>query len=313
MKQSVFALPALLRSALFLATASQHTFSVQDDLLAFPQYDVKFSEDFVSESQAQARLRINEELRDREDDAPPSQIEHYRPANSRVGGEGPKEEDVKVAYEYMMLDGQPYLCTIPQVARVEDRAGVNDTLSKAEEEKELVRATDRGWELLSGMQGNCVYFISGWWSYRFCYNEGVRQFHQLPPSRGVPVYPPVEDPGVEGYTLGLYAKQGNQEGGETTKEGGEHGIRSALDASDLAKQKSSESGYGELVQRGESRYLVQKLEGGTKCDLTGKERKVEVQVSAHASRARGSSLANHDVPVSLQPASIRPHFSDQRD
>jgi protein OS-9 len=282
MKRSIFALPALLRSTLFLATASQHSFSVQDDLLAFPQYDVKFSEDFVSESQAQARLRANEELKEREDEAPPSQIEHYRPADSRVDGDGPKEEAVKVAHEYMMLDGQPYLCTIPQIARVDDGAGVNDTLSKAEEEKELARATDRGWELLSGMQGNCVYFISGWWSYRFCYNEGVRQFHQLPPSRGVPVYPPVEDPGVEGYTLGLYSKQDNEQGGEPTKEGREHGVQGALDAGELTKRKKSESGYGELVQRGESRYLVQKLEGGTKCDLTGKDRKVEVQVSARA-------------------------------
>ena len=281
MKPSIFALPALLRPALYLATASQHSFSVQDDLLAFPQYDVKFSDDFVSESQAQARLRANEELKERDDEAPPSQIEHYRPADSRVGGDGPKEEAVKVAHEYMMLDGQPYLCTIPQVARVDDRAGVNDTLSKAEEEKELARATDRGWELLSGMHGNCVYFISGWWSYRFCYNEGVRQFHQLPPSRGVPVYPPVEDPGVEGFTLGLYSKQENEQG-EPTKEGPGHGVQSVLDASELTKRKRSESGYGELVQRGESRYLVQKLEGGTKCDLTGKDRKVEVQVSTFA-------------------------------
>lgn len=282
MKQSIFALPALLRSAFFLASASQHTFSVQDDLLAFPQYDVKFSEDFVSESQAQVRLRANEDLKDRGDDAPPSQIEHYRPAGSRRSGDGPEEEDVKVAYEYMMLDGQPYLCTIPQVARVDNGAGGNNTLSKAEEEKELARATDRGWELLSGMQGNCVYFISGWWSYRFCYKEGVRQFHQLPPSRGVPVYPPVEDPGVEGYILGLYKKQEDEQRGEMTREGQDHGVQSTFDASELANQKRSMFGYGELVQRGESRYLVQKLEGGTKCDLTGKERKVEVQVSTYA-------------------------------
>jgi protein OS-9 len=92
----------------------------------------------------------------------------------------------------------------------------------------------------------------------------------------------VEDPGVEGYTLGLYSKQDNEQGGEPTKEGREHGVQGALDAGELTKRKKSESGYGELVQRGESRYLVQKLEGGTKCDLTGKDRKVEVQVSARA-------------------------------
>ena len=57
-------------------------------------------------------------------------------------------------------------------------------------------------------------------------------------------------------------------------------MESALDISEglNAKHHSSGSG-GELVQRGENRYLVQRLGGGTKCDLTGKERKTEVQVS----------------------------------
>jgi protein OS-9 len=31
------------------------------------------------------------------------------------------------------------------------------------------------------------------------------------------------------------------------------------------------------VHHGESRYLVQRLSGGTKCDLTGRDRRVEVQ------------------------------------
>ena len=281
MKHSILALPALLRPALFLASAAQHSFSVQDDLLAFPQYDVKFSEDFVSEAQAQEHLRVNEESRDQSKGAPPSQIEHYRgQASSRA--ERDEGEDVKAEYEQMMLDGQPYLCTIPVVARAEQAADANDTLSKQEEEKELARATDRGWELLSGMQGSCIYFISGWWSYRFCYNEGVRQFHQLPPSRGVPPFPPVEDPGVDGYTLGMYKGEEKVDGKsvEGGEKGREHEVQSALDASEgeLVRKKRASSAYGELVQRGESRYLVQKLEGGTKCDLTGKGRRVEVQV-----------------------------------
>ena len=54
----------------------------------------------------------------------------------------------------------------------------------------------------------------------------------------------------------------------------------ALEMSDGSKRKRS--GQGELVQRGESRYLVQKLGGGTVCDLTGKERKVEVQVRSNS-------------------------------
>nr|GFD60541.1 hypothetical protein [Tanacetum cinerariifolium] len=77
----------------------------------------------------------------------------------------------------------------------------------AEEEKELVRAADRGWELLEGMRGNCIYYLSGWWSYSFCYNNEVKQFHQLPPSRGVPIYPPVEDTSVHSFVLGRFSNK----------------------------------------------------------------------------------------------------------
>jgi protein OS-9 len=35
---------------------------------------------------------------------------------------------------------------------------------------------------------------------------------------------------------------------------------------------------GKLAVKGQSRYLVQHLAGGTVCDLTGEERSIEVQV-----------------------------------
>lgn len=281
MKQSILALPALLRPALLLALASTHTFSVNDDLLAFPQYDVRFSDDWISQSQAQSQLQSNAELHEvqaeREDGN--SQIGHYQPSQRRRGGSdgSGKEEEEEFEYEWMVLDGQRYLCSIPQVKQSEEQKGGNDTLSKLEKEKELARATDRGWELLSGMQGNCVYFISGWWSYKFCYNDGVRQFHQLPPARGVPPFPPVEDPGVEGFTLGMYEKGAGESEKKAAKAQAEH-AGSNVNIGEHATKNAKTPALGELVQRGDSRYLVQRLEGGTKCDLTGKDRRIEVQV-----------------------------------
>jgi protein OS-9 len=273
-----WALPAILRPALVLA--SQHSFSVQDDLLAFPQYEVHFSEDYVSEEQARLHIKSNGQLENEER----SEIEHYTGRSSHDShdsGEVPEEE--KLEYEMMIHHKQRYLCSIPQVEKHVEQTNENDTLSKAEQEKELARANDRGWELLSGMQGNCIYHMHGWWSYRFCYNKDVKQFHQLPPSRGMPVYPPVEDPNAQGYLLGRYdekkAKHDVQAQSEQKWEG-----EGALEVSEHATRKIG--GQGELVTRGESRYLVQKLEGGTECDLTGKERKIEVQVSS--TRCAGS-------------------------
>ncbi|KAK4545742.1 hypothetical protein LTR36_002696 [Oleoguttula mirabilis] len=282
------ALPALLRTSLLLASASVSSFSVHDDLLAFPQYEVKFTDAYVSELDAQARLHSNDEA--------PAQVEQYRPQPTPDSDDDdgsnkiPADEQAKLEHEYMVLDNQRYLCSIPQVAKpaAHDASTRNDTLTKHEEAKELARATDRGWELLAGMQGNCVYFISGWWSYRFCYAQGVKQFHQLAPNRGVPVYPPVEDPSVEGFELGNFvpaASDGREKGSgdvegddEAVAKGKEQEGDSAVDVSEgAAKAKQRPSGYGELVQRGESRYLVQRMAGGTTCDLTGKERRIEVQ------------------------------------
>lgn len=270
MKHSIFALPALLRPAALLALASANTFNVQDDLLAYPQFEVKFPDEYVLEAQAHSRLQRSPHTVDEA-----SELESYQRRHGQTNTNDDESEENGVEYEYMLLDNQPYLCTIPNV-KIEPPAE-NDTLSKAEEAKELARATDRGWELLSGMSGNCVYFISGWWSYKFCYDEGVRQFHQLPPSRGVPIFPPVEDPGVEGFTLGMYKK--SVEGDESV---GEMDDERRSDVSVANKKKDGSQAIarsGELVQRGESRYLVQRLEGGTKCDLNGRERRIEVQVS----------------------------------
>ena len=273
-----FALPALLRCSAFLALASQHTFSVQDDLLAFPQYEVRFADEWIPAAEVEARLASNRKTSPRtsessEEQTRNTQVGQYQQPLAGVEGDGTTAfEATEYEHERVVMHGQPWLCRIPKVKTAAAAGTANETLSKAEEDKELTRAHDRGWELLSGMEGNCVFFISGWWSYRFCYNQGIKQFHQLPPSRGVPVYPPVEDLGVPGFMLGTYAKrlEADDAGRERDWDG-----ESALEKSEGAKRRHSK--HGELVQRGESRYLVQKLGGGTVCDLTGKERKIEVQ------------------------------------
>jgi len=268
-----WALPALLRPALVLA--SQHSFSVHDDILAFPQFEVHFSEDYISEEQAQLQLQKIRQA----DTERPSDIGQYSGRTTRDNDgndhhDGAANEE-KLEYEIMTQHNQRYLCSIPQVEKPVDQPRESDTASKAEQEKELARANDRGWELLSGMQGKCIYYMSGWWSYRFCYNDEVKQFHQLPPSRGMPIYPPVEDPNTQGFLLGRYEeKKQDQDGSGHSEEKWEG--EGALEVSERATRKMG--GHGELVTRGENRYLKSEWHGGTECDLTGKERRIEVQV-----------------------------------
>lgn len=161
----------------------------------------------------------------------------------------------------MILNEHEYLCTVPAIPK-SAKNETADAMARAEEEKELARATTRGWELLQEMQGKCMYFVSGWWSYKFCYNDGVKQFHQLPPQKGAPLYPPEEDKSTPSYILGRVNRDGVNDRryrGEISD--GKSGVEST-----------------ELQVKGQMRYLVQKLGAGTICDLTGKERRIEVQV-----------------------------------
>ena len=193
----------------------------------------------------------------------------------------------------MYLDGQRYLCAIPVVAQTSKNESA-EAFARAEEEKELERATDRGWELLQAMEGHCLYYVSGWWSYQFCYNGKIRQFHQVPPQKGIPFYPPTEDPTTPSFILGQAAADEDQ---DEAAQGEVSNGRMGLDSTGLQ-------------EKGEMRYLVQKLGAGTICDLTGKERRVEVQVWL-CSRAWSSELT--PGAVSLPSPDVRPDRMDQRD
>ncbi|KAF2252959.1 hypothetical protein BU26DRAFT_528310 [Trematosphaeria pertusa] len=273
--KNFWALPAFLRIAL----ASQHAFSVFDDLLAFPQYEVVFPNTYITEDAATSLLS-HSTSRSTSSASPDSQETQDLSKPGKHSPRPPKDAVLEQTYEPVVLEGQRYLCSIPILP---DETPQNSTASaaeaKAEEEKELMRATDRGWELLEGMNGNCIYYLSGWWSYSFCYKDEVKQFHQLPPSRGVPIYPPVEDTTVKSFVLGTFPDKQRKKAEERKTLGGEQGSKESPLDDEGNKREDEEKGLDlpRLETKGSSRYMVQRLSGGTECDLTGKERKIEVQ------------------------------------
>ncbi|RDW68284.1 hypothetical protein BP5796_08941 [Coleophoma crateriformis] len=258
---------AVLASA-STALASQTVFSVHDDLLAFPQYEVAFSDSFISDTEASLII----------DHALPSTQETH---TSSTGIESPSNDQWPAGrsagehsfdpsthmYELLRLANEQYLCTIPIVASP-IKNETSEAEAKAAEQKELARATDRGWELLQELEGDCLYFVSGWWSYAFCYNAEVTQFHALPPSPGKPPVPQ-RDPNTKEFILGK-AKSTTKERKQPEEDEWGHAI-------DVRRPKAAEPPITELQVKGDSRYLVQRMEDGTTCDLTGKPRKVEVQ------------------------------------
>ncbi|KAK5086026.1 Protein OS-9 [Exophiala xenobiotica] len=206
--------------------ASERKFDVKDDIFAFPQYDVSFSDSYVLRDDAIAKL-----------DASPS---HH-------------DQGVSLQYEYLVGNGRPYLCAVPQLVlstnETEENAGL-------ETEHDLVAAADRGWQLLKDMEGQqCLYYTTGWWSYMFCYNSYVKQYHAGALNPQARQWPPPEDPNTPSYILGSYD--------------------SIMKKPEV--QGSPQPKTGDLQTQSETTFLVQKLEGGTPCDLTGKPRRVEVQ------------------------------------
>jgi protein OS-9 len=131
-------------------------------------------------------------------------------------------------------------------------------LAKAEEARELRRASAKGWELMSALDGQCLYFMSGWWSYSFCYGKTVVQFHAVASRPGEAPTP--EENSLE-YVLGK-----TQEPSDTTANHDQDG-----------EPKSLPPPNGQLQVKGDQRYLSQRLEDGTLCDLTGRPRTIEIQ------------------------------------
>ncbi|CAM1509425.1 Fc.00g031640.m01.CDS01 [Cosmosporella sp. VM-42] len=242
----------VLLAAFQLCGARTPGFSIHEDLLTYPQFEVEFSNDFISEKDAEALLERNHPTYSA--GFAQSTLDNIREAgDDETNGE---ETDTPHTYEVVKLPPHQYLCSIPVLQPQAPENKTANDLAKAEEAKELSRATSNGWELLNQLEDTCLYFMSGWWSYSFCNNHEIVQFHALPSMPNG--QPPRQDPNTAKFTLGRTPTIPPSANYQARREGGQ-----ALPA--------------ELQVKGDQRYLVQRLEGGTICDLTGRDRTIEVQ------------------------------------
>ncbi|KAK4141733.1 glucosidase II beta subunit-like protein-domain-containing protein [Dichotomopilus funicola] len=265
----------VLLASLQLCQARQPTFSVHEDLLAHPQFEVVFSDEFISEADALAIL-----------ESPPthtaepglSKVRESAPAEisaSKSGsgtstsdnGEEEDDDDAPIAETYELINHDPwrYLCSVPVIAPPPTLNRTATELAKAEEARELTRASAKGWELMSGLDGQCLYFMSGWWSYSFCYDDTVVQYHAIAGAK--PGEPPVRDETTPEYVLGKVQHKTWRSKRGTGDD----------DAEADGQTKSLAPPDAQLQIKGDQRYLSQRLESGTICDLTGRPRTIEIQ------------------------------------
>lgn len=270
---------ALLGLRAHLALCNLQHFNVYDDPYAFPQYSIQWKlGNPVSEEDAEYHLNP---------ESPGSMSPIIEDYTDSVLEEEDSFPLPIASYENIVNGDQRYICSIPYVAPQNISTGPTNH-TQEDEKKELALATQRGWDLLKGMDGNCIYYISGWWSYSFCYNQGVRQFHPMPSGRNVPPYPPVEDKSVGSYVLGRFEDLRNVEEDPVEEEVDDiDALKKKNVAKRKEKPKEQTKSLGKLEVKGQTRYLVQHLAGGTLCDLTGEERRIEIQVRRSAVEYRG--------------------------
>lgn len=233
------------------------------------QFEVVFSESYVSENEAQAFVEKTNPSHPNYDADFSGQM--ALAANARAAKDRDEasngEQNIAESYEIMNMPPHRYLCAIPVIEPPPTPNKTATELAKAEEARELARASAHGWDLIGGLDGTCLYYMSGWWSYSFCYGQDVVQFHALPAS--VKSGPPVRDPNTAEYVLGRVPDA------KSTSRSSRRG--QANPPSNQGQPPGSAPPNTELQVKGDQRYLVQKMGDGTICDLTGRERTIEVQ------------------------------------
>ncbi|KAH6848044.1 glucosidase II beta subunit-like protein-domain-containing protein [Chaetomium sp. MPI-CAGE-AT-0009] len=268
----------VLLASLQLCQARQPSFSVQDDLLSHPQFEVVFTDDFISEADALAILEsshaggatytdFSEPDVSKAHESAPAEVSGTKNSDGNDGSHGAREddEDIPIAETYELINSNPwkYLCAVPVIAPPPVLNRTATELAKAEEARELSRASAKGWELMAGLDGQCMYFVAGWWSYSFCYGKAVVQYHALPGTKATD--PPLRDEKDPEYVLGRA-----QEKAVDTKAVADH-----PGTDNPAKNAAPPN--AQLQVKGDQRYLSQRLEDGTICDLTGRPRTIEIQ------------------------------------
>ena len=319
-----------------LCTAKQPGFSIHEDLLAHPQFEVVFSESYILEKDAQLLLESPDQpkpsaIPDANADAKANTITGTNNADAASSHDSsvaveqttndqtpltPQaittadtsanandfataddgSEQISETFELINVPPLQYLCSVPVLAPPPGAPNQTATdLARAAEERELARAADRGTEILDTLEGECMYYTAGWWSYSFCYGQEIVQFHAVQGKNGKAM----KDPHSMEYVLGrmksrperdtaMEAEEGSGKGADKDTNKDKHSKNARTGDVDVQKPIGSSSDDApkkrkldvhktELQVKGDQKYMVQRLGGGTVCDLTGRDRTMEIQ------------------------------------
>ncbi|KAJ1874214.1 Protein OS-9 [Coemansia sp. RSA 990] len=154
-----------------------------------------------------------------------------------------------------------FLCQVPRVDKNITAAKSKDNASDSKSgeldaHKENEQAIMRGLELLQPLKRNCISYTAGWWTFEYCHDQRVRQYHRTAPDKNGDVAE------IE-YRLGDYSHRKQYPAIESSER----------DASGTRPEVRTT----QIRQFGRKRFLTQVWAGGTVCDITRQPREVEIQ------------------------------------
>ncbi|KAJ3501385.1 hypothetical protein NM208_g16947 [Fusarium decemcellulare] len=104
----------VLLAAIQLAGARSPGFNIHEDLLTYPQFEVVFSDDYISEKDANSLLEQSSQHPTYSADFAQSTLEQVREADERDNDEANEQTGPSHTYELMKLPPNQYLCSIPR-------------------------------------------------------------------------------------------------------------------------------------------------------------------------------------------------------
>ncbi|KAF9964218.1 Protein OS-9 [Mortierella alpina] len=261
MHAAVVACTSISLAALPALVASHSVGFVYNDLLAHPQYHVRYLKELVpiSSVSTEALHRRN--------------VHHRKSLTSAETQHSKDHQRVfsSPASSMIMPDvrGQRWICTIPPKQVQHVKTPPKKTPQEMEEQNRM--SVKKGLELLDHLTGHCLRTTHDYWTYEYCHKKHIRQFHadiqngQLVPASAAST-----------HTLALYQPPPAEIQGHPDNEGS----LQQRDSSSSSSSSSSTTQAGtvtELAVSNDQKYLVQQWGQGEICDLTGAPRKVQVR------------------------------------
>ncbi|KAK9768317.1 Protein OS-9 [Basidiobolus ranarum] len=251
----------LLLSFTFVASVAQFFYQCQgfgtvyEDLLQTPQYEVVIKNNLIPESTV---------------DMGPNKEEFKSLDKPRPSADN---EPAKIMMRNYL--GDRFLCTVPTPPPPV-------VLTKSEQDtsrQDLDKVVERGLDLLNSLKADCLYIREKWWTYQYCHQKYVVQYHQE--AEG-------EADSSSTYVLGKYE---------------------GLDKKTPTTSVKSSAG---------KKYLTQRWAGGTICDLNGKPRMIEVKFYCNPSpghkiiAVKETSTCNYDIIIHTSSLCNDPLFADEK-